>query len=103
MELSSGAVRGACDIQVDGRLGARETQADMEETEGELATLGSAVGLATNCTTGPGQGNCSSVVMCQQIFPFNIQRLQQRCDKITCVIVPRQLCLCSHVPTNISL
>ena len=39
MEQSTGTVRTACDIQIDGRQGAespgREAQANMEETEGE--------------------------------------------------------------------
>ena len=41
MERSSGAIRTACDIQIDGRWGGggggggREAQANMEETEGE--------------------------------------------------------------------
>ena len=74
----------------------------MEETEGELATPGSAVGLATDCVRGPGLGNCASVVMCKNV-PFNIQRVQQRSDEITCVIVPRQLYPHSHVLTNVLL
>ena len=47
MERSSGAVRTACDIQVDGRGGGggglggggREAQANMEETDGERLPL----------------------------------------------------------------
>ena len=35
VERSSGAVRTACDIQIYGRLGGREAQANMEETDGE--------------------------------------------------------------------
>ena len=38
MERSSGVVRTACDIQIDGRRGGggcREAQANMEETDGE--------------------------------------------------------------------
>ena len=34
-EPSSGAIRTACDIQIDGRWEAREAQANMEETDGE--------------------------------------------------------------------
>ena len=43
MERSSGAVRTACDIQIDGRGGGgggdREAQAHMEETDGERLPL----------------------------------------------------------------
>ena len=35
VERSSGAVRTACNIQIDGRRGGREVQANMEETDGE--------------------------------------------------------------------
>ena len=35
VEGSSGAIRTACDIQIDGRRGAREAQANLEETDGE--------------------------------------------------------------------
>ena len=35
VELFSGAVRTACDIQIVGRRGGREAQANMEETDGE--------------------------------------------------------------------
>ena len=35
VERSSGAVRTACDIQIDGRRGSREAQANMEETDRE--------------------------------------------------------------------
>ena len=35
VERSSGAVRTACDIQIDGRPGAGRPQANMEETDGE--------------------------------------------------------------------
>ena len=38
MECSSGAVRTACDIQIDGRRG-MEAQANMEETDGERLPL----------------------------------------------------------------
>ena len=33
MERSSGTVRTACDIQVEGKQGAREAQANMKETD----------------------------------------------------------------------
>ena len=39
VERSSGAVRTACDIQVDGRRGGREAQANIEETDGERLLL----------------------------------------------------------------
>ena len=35
VEPSSGAIRTACDIQIDGRQGGREVQTNMEETDGE--------------------------------------------------------------------
>ena len=35
VERYSGAVRTACDIQIEGRAGGREAQAYMEETDGE--------------------------------------------------------------------
>ena len=35
MERSSGAVRTACEIQIDGRRGDMEAQANMVETNGE--------------------------------------------------------------------
>ena len=35
VECSSGAVRTACDIQIDGRWGGGEAQANIEETDGE--------------------------------------------------------------------
>ena len=42
VERSSGAIRTACDIQIDVRQGGREAQANLEETDGErLAMSGS--------------------------------------------------------------
>ena len=35
MKRSSGGIRTACDIQIDGRGGVREAQANMEETDRE--------------------------------------------------------------------
>ena len=35
VEHSSGAIRTACDIQINGRPGGREVQANMEVTDGE--------------------------------------------------------------------
>ena len=35
VERSSGGGRTACDIQIEGRRGGREAQANMEETDGE--------------------------------------------------------------------
>ena len=34
VECSSSAIRTACDIQIDGRRGGREAQANMKETDG---------------------------------------------------------------------
>ena len=35
VEYSSGAIKTACDIQIDGRRGAGVAQANMKETDGE--------------------------------------------------------------------